>query len=167
VEWRVYLLTVVSCIVLYCLCLSSFLPIVQLQDCGGIPSSDDCVNATVLTGTPFIGSGNTESADLQIFSEARSCSLVGPSTKGDWYVLEGDGLCYNATTLGSRFDTILAVYDGEKGCEGLICLDENDDGGFDLSSLVFFETEPGVSYYILVAGLGGQSGPYRFSLEVS
>jgi hypothetical protein len=80
----------------------------------------------------------------------------------------GDGLCYSASTSGTRnLDTILSVYTGESGCQDLACFAENDDGGSNLTSLVSWETEPGVSYYILVAALGSQAGPYQLSVDVS
>jgi hypothetical protein len=107
-----------------------------------------------------------------------TCSLVGESTQGVWYTLEGDGACYNANTIGSRFDTILSVYLGEAGCQDLFCLIENDDGinngygygyGGDVvgvTSDVVWKTEVGQTYYILLGGFSINSGPYRFSLEV-
>jgi hypothetical protein len=126
------------------------------------------------TSAPFGDSGSTSFADVQAFPEVFTCSLVGESTQGVWYTLEGNGACYNATTLGSGFDTILSVYTGETDCQDLFCLTENDDGsnsgygyGFGVTSNVFFRTEVGQTYYILLAGLYSfASGPYRFSLEV-
>jgi hypothetical protein len=124
------------------------------------------------TSAPFADSGSTSFADVQAFPEVFTCSLVAEYTQGVWYTLEGNGACYNATTLGSLFDTILSVYTGEKDCQDLFCLTENDDGdnsgyGFGVNSNVFFRTEVGQTYYILLAGLGRfSSGPYRFSLEV-
>jgi hypothetical protein len=127
---------------------------------------------------PFTDSGNTSITNVQAFPEVFTCSLVGAATQGVWYTLEGDGACFNATTLGSRFDTILSVYIGEAGCQDLFCLIENDDGsnsgdngygygGFGVTSNVVWKTEVGQTYYILLGGLASTSGPYRFSLEVS
>jgi hypothetical protein len=157
----------------------------QFADCDALPSvpsppsAEDCINATAIDTSVFFGdSGNTDLTDVQAFPKAFECSLVGDSTKGVWYTLEGDGTCFYATTLGSGFDTILSVYTGEAFCQDLVCLTENDDGsgggygyggyegGFGLSSKVVWRTEMGQSYYILLGGLGISSGPYRFSLEV-
>jgi hypothetical protein len=149
----------------------------QVTDCDALPSAEDCVNATAIDTSAFFGeSGNTDLTDVQVFPKASECSLVGGSTKGVWYTLEGDGACYNATTLGSQFDTILSVYTGEADCQDLVCLTENDDGSsgsgygyggaFGVTSKVVWRTEVGKTYYILLGGLGSSSGAYRFSLEV-
>jgi hypothetical protein len=142
----------------------------------GVPSVEDCINAVVIDTSAFFGeSGDTNEANVQGFPE--TCPLVGESTRGVWYTLEGDGACYNATTLGSQFDTILSVYTGEADCQDLACLTENDDGvssgygygyggGFGVTSNVVWRTEVGQAYYILLGGLGSSSGAYRFSLEV-
>lgn len=131
-------------------------------------SNSDCVNATLITTDSYFDTGRIRLSDnRQDFDDATTCRFVQPFTRGEWYQLEGDGRCYNASTFGSNFDTTLSVYEGFDGCQNLLCLRDNDDSGFDLSSLVFFETEPGFQYYILVAGLGGQIGAYDFSLSVS
>jgi hypothetical protein len=141
--------------------------ILQATDCSVLPSDDECVNATVISTLPYFDT-NTTANRLAGFDEAQSCSRVNADTRGVWYTLVGDGLCYNASTGGTQnLDTTLSVYTGELGCQDLACFAENDDGGSDLTSLVFWETEPGVSYYILVAALGSQAGPYQLSVDVS
>lgn len=153
---------------LKCACVSiRFSHVLQATDCVGIASNDECTDATVISSLPYFDT-NTTASRLAGFNEAQSCFYVTDVTKGVWYTLLGDGLCYNASTAGTQnLDTTLSVYTGEAGCQDLACFVENDDGGSDLTSLVFWETEPGVSYYILVAALGGQAGPYQLSVDVS
>jgi hypothetical protein len=141
--------------------------VLQATDCSVLPSNDECANATVISTFPYFDA-NTTANRRAGFDEAQSCSSVNSNTRGVWYTLLGDGLCYNASTSGTRnLDTTLSVYTGESGCQDLACVAQNDDGGSDLTSLVFWETEPGVPYYILVAALGGQAGPYQLSVDVS
>jgi hypothetical protein len=131
----------------------------------------------VIDTSPYADSGSTSFSDVQAFPGAFTCSLVGDSTQGVWYTLEGDGACYNATTFGSQFDTILSVYNGEAGCQDLLCLIENHDessigygygygGVIGGTSNVVWRTEVGQTYYILLGGFGSNSGPYSFSLAV-
>jgi hypothetical protein len=160
-----------------------------------LAGKDDCLVATGIESVPFTSSGDTQDMLGQGFDEAQTCNLVEDFTRGVWFQLEGDGLCYNATTLGSTFDTILSVYTGEADCQDLLCLTENDDGrysgygygygygygggfngtsngygyggGFNATSKVVWRTEIGETYYILLGGLAGQAGNYEFSLNVS
>jgi hypothetical protein len=138
-----------------------------------LAGKDDCLVAENIASVPFTSSGDTQETLGQGFAEAQTCDLVRDFTQGVWFTLVGNGACYNATTLGSRFDTILSVYTGEADCQDLFCLTQNDDGsnsgygyGIGLTSKVVFRTEVEQSYYILLAGIGSSSGSYRFSLEV-
>jgi hypothetical protein len=60
-------------------------------------------------------------------------------------------------TLGSSFDTVLAVYQFNEITGGLIKLTENDDY-IARTSLVQFEMEPGKLYYIAIDGKGDSKG---------
>jgi hypothetical protein len=143
-------------------------PTLQTTDCSLLPSEEDCANATLISSLSYFDTGTTANRLAGFNEEAQSCSFVNVNTRGVWYTLVGDGLCYNASTGGTRdLDTTLSVYTGEPVCQDLACLAENDDSGGDLTSLVFWETEPGVSYFLLVAALGIQSGPYQLSVAVS
>jgi hypothetical protein len=149
---------------------------------------DDCLVAEIIANVPFTSSGDTRETLGQGFDEAQTCELVEDFTRGVWFQLPGDGLCYNATSLGSTFDTTIMLYTGEADCEDLFCLIENDDGssnsgygyrsleendgygyegGFGVTSKVAWRTEIGETYYILLGGLAGQAGLYEFSLNVS
>lgn len=152
---------------------------------GVLAVKDDCLVAETIASVPFASSGDTQETLGQGFEEAQTCSLVEDFTRGVWFQLAGDGLCYNATSLGSMFDTTIAVYTGDADCEGLLCLLQNDDGGSggygfnvttddgyggygsDVTSKVAWRTEIGETYYILLGGLANAAGPYQFSLNVS
>lgn len=60
-------------------------------------------------------------------------------------------------TLGSSFDTVLAVYQFNDTTGGLIKLAENDDY-IARTSLVQFEMEPSKLYYIAIDGKGSSEG---------
>lgn len=90
------------------------------------------------------------------------CYNVDQSTKGVWYEVIGDGSCFSASTLGSNFDTVLAVYEGD-GCQGLTCTAQSE---FYFNDAVSWKTDVGVSYYILVGGSYGNAGTFVIEIEV-
>jgi len=130
-----------------------------------------CGNATIIQVQepgPFLYTGSTSQASpVGEGSPATACSHVSAFTRGAWYNLEGDGRCYTASTQGSTFDTVLAVYSTTAGCEELSCLAENDQFDFSSTSQVSWATSVGVDYYIFLAGYLDQIGDYTLSITVS
>jgi len=136
-------------------------------------TTDECSNATLITliqgSDPFVEDGSTSQASqVPQGDSAMSCNVISSSTRGVWYMLEGDDRCYTALTLGSAFDTVLAVYKTSIGCEALSCLAENDDSANteDLTSEVSFAATTGEDYYILVAGYSNSTGQYVITVKV-
>ncbi len=66
-------------------------------------------------------------------------------------------------TLGSTFNTLLAVYSGTS-LEGLSPIISNDNGPYDLSSLVTFNVVAGNTYQIAVDGANGAGGTVQLSI---
>jgi len=155
------------------------------------PTNSICSNATRIDVTTTAASGSksfTDSGDTSLIEfaaggdapntpvNAEVCSYVADaaSTKTVWYYVVGDGSCWKVSTEGSKFDTVLAVYEQRKtesrddagispACDGdWTCLVQNDDvsGSFDLKSVVSFEAERGNAYYIAVSGQNNNSGAY-------
>jgi hypothetical protein len=69
----------------------------------------------------------------------------------------------HVSTLGSSFDTVMAVYTGTL-VSALTPIGANDDNGNDLSSTVVFAATAGVTYYIAVDGYYGATGFIRLSV---
>jgi len=136
-------------------------------ECPQAPTNYICTNAKTIDTLPFTAEGSNEQASpVGVDSPATSCGVVGPgSSRGVWYLLQGDNRCYRASTKGSTFDTILAVYDTTDGCEALLCLKENDDYN-DSTSQVSWATTTGTDYYILAAGYWDSIGEYNLTVEV-
>jgi hypothetical protein len=89
--------------------------------------------------------------------EPQPCT-VGGSSK--WFGLRptADGTM-EIDTLGSSFDTLLAVFTGTNSIETLRRVDCDDNGAPDLtSSLVRFPARRGTNYSILVDGVNGAEG---------
>jgi len=93
------------------------------------------------------------------------CSSVTPSTRGVWYILQGDDRRFTASTEGSEIDAFLAVYITTAGCESLVCLDQTKDPN-DLTRKAYWATTTGVDYYILLAGYSDKTGGYTLTVMV-
>ena len=127
-----------------------------------------CPFATPIQGSKiFLDEGSTlQAPQIGRSSPATSCSLISPSTRGKWYLLQGDDHCYRASTQGSAFGTVLAVYNSTAGCNRLSCWAENGSNGVS-TSRVSWATTSGVDYYILLAGIGEETGDYSLVVLVS
>ncbi len=112
-------------------------------------------------------SGSTLDATTTGFPN-EDCGDAGTTDAGGvWYVYTGasEGTEISVDTFGSGFDTQLFVYTG--ACEGLVCLDGNDDEDFgdSLQSQVFFNESLGQDYYIYVTGFDEfESGLYAINV---
>lgn len=173
-----------SCSQTYHLLMSAVHTFQNSEDCPEIPANDLCENAFDVLAFPFTDMGSTEGATAILpfdggyvgsgsptsaptsFSTyppfPSACYNVDPSTKSVWYVVEGDGSCLSASTLGSNFDTVLAIYQGG-GCQDLTCVTQGENAYNDEVS---WKTEIGEVYYILVGGSYGNAGSYFLQIEV-
>lgn len=100
------------------------------------------------------------------------CSLVREGSRGVWYHYVRDfssASSVTASTAGSQFDTVLAVYSGT--CTNLTCVAENDDILFlppVRSSILSRTAVPGVRYFLYLEGKDNtHSGESRLTLSVS
>jgi hypothetical protein len=80
-----------------------------------------------------------------------------PLVKTVWYEMTGTGETVTVTTAGSRFDTVLGVYDDQLTQLG--CVDDVADGAaYSLQAAIEFPTQEGDTYYIQAGGFGDQYG---------
>ena len=86
-------------------------------------------------------------------------STVSPSL---WYSIVGDGSTFIIDLCGSGFDTNLSLYTGD--CNGLTCLQYNDDF-CGLQSSLTFNSVNGEVYYIQVHGFGSASGDFILNID--
>jgi hypothetical protein len=88
-----------------------------------------------------------------------SCGPGGPDLTW-WWTAPATGI-YEISTVGSDFDTVLAVLDAT--CDGieLAC---DDDGGGDGQAVVTLAATGGQTYVILLDGFGGATGNYQLSI---
>ena len=125
------------------------------------PANDLCANAIVLTCGQTV-SGTTVGATAT-GDPTGSCGGEAVQGGGVFYTLIGTGGSISVTTcnVGPGFDTKLFVFSGS--CGAYVCVGGNDDdpacttGAF--RSRVTFASVAGTTYYVLVGGYQGPTGP--------
>ncbi|MCP5560349.1 MAG: immunoglobulin domain-containing protein [Verrucomicrobiaceae bacterium] len=124
-------------------------------------ANDDFADSMILTGT-----GNSLLADNRGFTReggepAHAGVSSGRSAWWKWTCPKSGR--YAIDLVGSKFDTVLAVYRPSAtvaGFGGLISEAYNDDFRSDLTSRVVFTAIQGTSYYTAVSAYGGGLGGY-------
>jgi hypothetical protein len=133
------------------------------EDCPEVPQNDECENAFNVSTLPFSITGNSELATNNPYGGyvgyGNNCRNINGITKAMWYKVVGDGSCLTAS-ISSDFEALVAVFGGE--CEGLICLGQAE---YFMEPGLSWETETGLTYYVLVGGYGS-SGTFVLDIEV-
>jgi hypothetical protein len=133
-----------------------------LTRANGPPANDDIGNAIAIAGdtVPQQRTATTTSATTQR-NERLTLTCNGASKtigKTAWYSFTTTiGQVVTVDTLGSNFDTMIAVYTGTFGVafDSVTC---DDDSAGNLKSRVQFGSIPGTTYWIQVGGFSGASG---------
>jgi hypothetical protein len=114
------------------------------------PANDDFSAATVLTSATGTSTGTTVDATAEP-SEPGHYFYAHHSIWYQWTAPSADPIDFN--TLGSDFDTVLAVYTGSS-VDALtpVAQNDNDPLGFNNSSRVSFTPVSGTTYYIAIDG---------------
>ncbi|MFA5862037.1 MAG: S8 family serine peptidase [Candidatus Thermoplasmatota archaeon] len=126
--------------------------------CSG-PTGNCFSTAVGITSVPYSQSKSTSGATLET-SEPRPCGSIGATV---WYTYTPSTSGSKTTdTMGSGFDTVLAVYTGSS-LTGLTNVGCNDDiSGSDLDSRVTWTATAGTTYRIQVGGYNSATGSLVF-----
>jgi len=125
------------------------------------PPNDNFVNAQIVTGNSGTVTGTNAFATKET-GEPDHSPDGEPSGKSIWYrwTAPNSGTV-TMTTVGSNYDTLLAIYGGTSVCALGAPIaandDENNPGGI-LTSRVQFSAVGGTTYQITVDGYGGDQG---------
>lgn len=130
------------------------------------PANDDFANASLITVThsdvPYTDSVDTSGATAPISDPFDPVPSVGVDTTTPrihtvWYKFtpSGDGLL-SINTIGSNFDTVLAVYSDSSGSLAEVAAD-NDSGGSLTSAINSLNLYGGNNYYVLATGTDSNS----------
>jgi hypothetical protein len=135
----------------YCAGLTNF-PTMAPTVTPDTPDNDDCTAATLIT----VGSTTRGSTISATNDNVGFCGTIN-SGPGIWYKIVGDGSFYSVDTCQfTNFDTRISIFKGAT-CAARVCVTGNDQStDFDCqatgASRAKFDTEPGVTYFILVHG---------------
>ncbi|TLS35309.1 hypothetical protein [Pseudalkalibacillus caeni] len=118
------------------------------------PPNDLCTSATPIAALPFTDTMNTCTATLDYHNPC------GEGDTGDyfsvWYTYTpAEDMQITADTVGSDYDTYLAVFTGS--CDNLQFIDCDDDSGGNRTSKISFAASAGVTYYFMIGGYSNDS----------
>ena len=126
------------------------------------PMNDDFASRTTLAGLSATITGSTVSATRQTGEPSHAGNLGGASVWWTWTAPETRRMVLSS--LGSDFDTLLAVYTGNS-VNALTPIAANDDAqSRSRGSLVEFDAQAGTVYQIAVDGYSGDSGTVRLAV---
>jgi uncharacterized repeat protein (TIGR02543 family) len=126
-----------------------------------VPPNDNFANRILMTGNATTVSGFNDGATLEPQEGLHNDSYGGKSVWWSW-VSPGPGIV-TVDTIGSRFDTTLAVYTGS-ALANLTEIASDDDGAPNYNSTVSFYTKSGVTHQIAVDGYDGAPGNISLSV---
>jgi subtilisin family serine protease len=125
------------------------------------PPNDALADARWLAGSRASALGNNSSATAEPGEPVHAGVGGGRSVWWRWTAPFAGGVAVD--TVGSSFDTVLAVYKGRR-IDRLTPVASNDDGA-GRQSKVFFRTKAGESYLIAVDGFGDSVGEIRLNVR--
>ena len=124
-------------------------------------AQDDCASAAAIDG-------NGSASGTTTGSSAGGAPVLFPDAPAHWYSVVGNGALTIANTCaeGSNYDTAMTVLTGD--CDNLTVVSSNDDdncglGGWTGRSSVAWDSEDGVTYYIVVHGWNTENGNYELT----
>lgn len=130
---------------------------------GTRPANDDFANRITIPAPGTVTGSNVDATDEP--GEPIHANRTSARNSVWWRYTPSSSGQVTIDTVGSNFDTVLAVYTGS-AVNALTHVASNDDTpGIGLLSRVEFTAQAGVSYAIAVAGFGGTSG--NISLNVA
>lgn len=135
-----------------------------VQAAGTAPVNDAFTSASALAGTSASATGSSYDATAESGEPAHAGQAAGKSIWWKW-TAPADGVC-SVDTVGSAFDTVLAVYTGA-GVSSLAAVASDDQSGGNNTSRVGFAVVSGTTYFVAVDGRGGVGGAVVLNLAFS
>lgn len=135
-----------------------------VQAAGAAVANDAFANAETLAGTSTSATGSNYDATAQAGEPAHAGQTAAKSIWWKW-TAPANGSC-TVDTIGSPFDTVLAVYTGSS-FSSLTSVASDDQSGGSNTSKVSFNTTTGTTYFFAVDGRSGAGGAVALHLEFS
>jgi sugar lactone lactonase YvrE len=133
---------------------------------GFVPSNDNFRDATPVTSNdfPLVIDASNVAATKEPGEPAHAGDSGGRSVWWRWTAPSAGPV--TLTTLGSRFDTVLAVYTGSAvNALANVTSNDNSSGGNTRTSSVTFNATAGTTYFIAVDGNSGASASVRLNFS--
>ena len=129
------------------------------------PANDDIDTATVITTTPYSTTENTQYATTAADDPILVCTDPTLKYKTVWFrFTPTNNGQLSVNTIGSSYDTVLAVWTGARGnLTSLAC--DDDSGGNGTSSLSSVDLNAGTVYYIEVVSYFDNGGTMQLSVD--
>lgn len=134
---------------------SSGTAVLNLTGPAAPPPNDNFANAIPLSGTVFSTNGTNVSATKEAGEPNHDNITGGKSVWWSWTAPVTTSIIID--TIGSNYDTIMAVYTGG-ALNALTAIAGDDDSAGNLKSKVTFNAVAGTTYMIALDGFGGSSG---------
>ena len=125
------------------------------------PPNDDFADAILLAGTNFVVTGHNHGATKEAGEPYHAGNVGGRSVWWTW-IAPTNGFVTNST-VGSTFDTTLAIYTNDTLANLHLIAQDNNGGGARASRIIFHATS-GTPYHFAVDGFNGASGSIQLSL---
>jgi hypothetical protein len=125
------------------------------------PANDNFADAVTLSGDVVSTTGSNVGATREAGEPQHAGNATSASVWWRWTANRSGTV--NVDTVGSSFDTVLAIYTGAT-VNGLTEIGSNDDSGGGLQSRVIFQAVQGTTYQIAVAGFDAAVGSIRLQL---
>jgi hypothetical protein len=120
------------------------------------PRNDDFSSALVIAGKTGTTTGTTVGASKEPYEVGHAFDVGGHSVWYIWTAPENGPVEFN--TVGSGYDTTLAIYTGTSVTDLTPIASNNNDGGGALISRVGFVAITGTTYRVAVDGSTGDAG---------
>jgi hypothetical protein len=128
------------------------------------PLNDNFASPQTLLGSFTSVLGNSTNATKQSGEPNHAGSAGGHSVWYQWTGLSTKSVTLD--TIGSSFNTLLAVYTGSSvGALSVVASNDDIAAGSNLASRLSFPATSGTVYKIAVDGVGGASGPLTLTLN--
>ena len=130
------------------------------------PPNDDFNFPKVISTTPYTDAEDTTNATTATDDPIFTCGSGNQGSKSVWYrFTPSTNGTLAANTIGSGYDTMLAVWTGSRGSLSSVAC--NDDSGGNLTSQLTTTVTSGTTYYIEVAryGTGNSGGPMQLAVS--
>lgn len=131
------------------------IPVLVTPEIPALPANDAFAQRGRLTTSNGLGTASSASASLEPGEPRHAGKPGGRSIWLTWKAPESGRAVFS--TVGSNFDTLLAVYVGNR-VDGLTEVASDEDSGGFLSSMVEFNVTKDTDYQIAIDGFGGTGG---------